>query len=181
MLRDRRRPAVVALPLLLIAVLAAADAVTAAEPAERDAPPSTWDRFVAPVLAGGGSGLAFFPSTSGNREDVVDPRGFSVHLTPADDPGEELVHPAGVPFQPPPGCFRVWMQGGDWISPSSRLIVFPRRRDEVVRPDTVTVGSTPASEVPASGSGRAAKRTRCAASGAGRPSAAGTASSARTV
>lgn len=138
MLPGCRTPAalVALLSLLAPAVAFAAAAIAA----EREAPLTAWERHVAPVLAGGGSGLAFFPSPTGQATEIVDPQGFTVHLTSADDPGEERVHPAGVPFQPPPGRFRVWMQGGDLISPSSLLIVFARRREEVVRPSFVRVG-----------------------------------------
>lgn len=103
-----------------------------------DSMPEGWERFVVPVLTGGGSGIAYFPTTGG-AEGVFDPRGFEVHLTDADDPGEELVHPAGEPFWPPAGLWRGWLQGEWSMSPSSHVFSSPPPRGEGISPSLVEV------------------------------------------
>lgn len=56
--------------------------------------------------------------------DFFDPVGLEVHLTPTDDPDEELAYPAGSWFQPPPGRYRIWLQG-DWrMTPFSGLVIW---------------------------------------------------------
>jgi hypothetical protein len=103
-----------------------------------------WERYVVPVVEGGGAGIAYFPV--GGEGEVLDPRGFHVHLTNPDDPGEELVHPAGEPFVPPGGRWRYWLQG-DWsMTPYSHLAGHPSPRGWVgVRP--ALIGLAPAGRV----------------------------------
>lgn len=131
-----RRPKALARALSwLLAVLVAASAQG------DESLPSGFDRFVAPVVAGGGSGLAFFPTryAGGETVAVLDPTGYTVHLTPADHPGEELVFPAGVPVDPPAGPWRVWLQG-DWrMTPTAQLMILGPRAREGVSPKLVSV------------------------------------------
>lgn len=105
---------------------------------EKGSAPEAFERFVVPVLTRGGSGIAYFPTTGG-AEGVLDPRGFEVHLVDPDDPGEELVHPAGEPFWPPAGLWRGWLQGEWSMTPSSRLFGIPPRRGEGVSPSLIEV------------------------------------------
>lgn len=87
-----------------------------------------WERFVRPVMESGRNGKAFFPAKRQGTHDVeiLDPRGFDVHMTNADDPGEERVVPAGAVFVPPSGRWRYWLQGEWSMTPSSLLVVSPR-------------------------------------------------------
>lgn len=95
--------------------LAAAEREPAARPG--------WEEFVRPVLEGGGQGVAWFPTADGwDSAEILDPRGYTVHATDPDDPGEELVRPAGEPFLFPSGRWRVWLQGEWSMSPSSILM-----------------------------------------------------------
>lgn len=80
-----------------------------------------------------GRGIIFVPTPyPGDRPvELLDPEGVAVHMTKADDPGRELSFPAGWPFLPPPGPWRVWLQS-DWsITPYNNVIFFPR-----IWPDT---------------------------------------------
>lgn len=43
--------------------------------------------------------------------EIVGPEGFNVHLMPDGRMEEELVYPAGHWFQPPPGRYKVWLEG----------------------------------------------------------------------
>lgn len=126
-------------PLLAVAAagLIAASPVSGQD-RRSESTPEGWERYVVPVLEGGGSGKAYFPTTGG-AEGVLDPRGFEVHLTDPDDPGEELVHPAGAPFWPPAGRWRYWLQGEWSMTPSSRLFSVPPPRGEGVSPSLVEV------------------------------------------
>jgi hypothetical protein len=131
---DSRR----ALAVVLVALAAAFAA--AAPAAEEDAQPPGWERYVVPVLEGGGTGMAYFPTTPG-RGEYLDPAGFHVHMTPAHDPGEERVFVAGEPFVPPPGIWRVWLQGDGAITPYSHLISFgSQNRARRVGPSSAEVG-----------------------------------------
>nr|MDP9121015.1 carboxypeptidase-like regulatory domain-containing protein [Acidobacteriota bacterium] len=56
--------------------------------------------------------------------DYFDPAGLEAHLAPVDDPDAELAYPAGTWFQPPPGRYRVWLQGGWRMTPFSGLIIW---------------------------------------------------------
>ncbi len=67
--------------------------------------------------------VAFLPSLPGS-EEPFDPVGVEVHLTPATDLDRELVYPAGVWFQPPPGRYRVWLEGGGRISQGSLILSY---------------------------------------------------------
>lgn len=100
-----------------------------------------WKSFVAPKLAGGGSGSIFFPGRYSEHTllEVLDPSGYEVHLTRADDPGAESVHPAGELFPPPGGRWRVWLQGEWSITPFSSLVVFPASRRAGVAPAIMPV------------------------------------------
>ena len=60
--------------------------------------------------------------SDGHVAEYLDPQGLSAVLTPADGSGEELAFPAGAWFQPPPGKYRVWLQGAGWMSPFSLLM-----------------------------------------------------------
>lgn len=112
-------------PLLAVAAagLIAASPVSGQD-RRSESTPEGWERYVVPVLEGGGAGLAYFPAGEGQGE-VLDPRGFNVHMTNADDPGEELVHPAGEPFVPPGGRWRYWLQGEWSMTPYSHLAGHP--------------------------------------------------------
>lgn len=57
-------------------------------------------------------------------ENVILPIGFEVHLTPVEQPGRELVYPAGIWFQPPPDHYRIWLEGEDRMSPHSSLMLY---------------------------------------------------------
>ncbi|MES1241001.1 MAG: carboxypeptidase-like regulatory domain-containing protein [Acidobacteriota bacterium] len=54
----------------------------------------------------------------------LDPSGLEVHLTPLDDPDEDFTYPAGSWFQPPPGRYRIWLQGGWRMTPFSALLQY---------------------------------------------------------
>lgn len=126
--------------VLLVLGLAAAFAVAGAASAEEEAQPPGWERYVVPVLEGGGTGVAYFPTTPG-RGEYLDPAGFHVHMTPAHDPGEERVLAAGEPFVPPPGIWRIWLQGDGSITPYSHLISFSsQNRARRVGPSSAEVG-----------------------------------------
>lgn len=92
--------------------------------------PTGWKRFVEPVLENAEPGVVYFPAAySGNvPTDVLDPRGFTVHMTNPDAPGEEVVFPAGQTFIPPGGRWRIWLQGEWSMSPSSSLVIHPPTR-----------------------------------------------------
>jgi len=92
--------------------------------------PRGWRQYVRPVLERGGVGTAFFPSVYAGSElaAVLNPSGYEVHMTPADDPGEELVHPAGEPFVPPGGRWRIWLQGPGAMSEATLLVKFTEIR-----------------------------------------------------
>lgn len=89
--------------------------------------PAGWERFVEPVLENADPGVVYFPAaySGGAPTEVLDPRGFDVHMTNADRPGEELVVPAGQTFIPPGGRWRIWLQGEWTMSPSSSLVIHP--------------------------------------------------------
>lgn len=78
----------------------------------------------------GSKGLAVFPADySGKRlTRIVDPSGYRVHFTNADDPGEELIYPAGELFEPPTGRFRYWMEGAWSMTPFTELASFRPNR-----------------------------------------------------
>lgn len=52
---------------------------------------------------------------------VLDPEGFSVHLSP-DGQSTELVFPCASWFQPPPGRYRIWVQGESEMTPYSVIL-----------------------------------------------------------
>lgn len=86
-----------------------------------------WQRFIGPLLAEERvAGAVYFPAEfSGSRPvTVLDPRGFEVHLSRDDDPGEELVYTAGEPMIPPAGRWRVWLQGDWMMTPLTDLVRF---------------------------------------------------------
>lgn len=76
------------------------------------------------------TGVAVFPArfSDARPAEILDPEGFRVHLTDADDPGEERTFKAGALFDPPLGRFRVWLQGEWSMSPFSELMVFGSAR-----------------------------------------------------
>ncbi len=59
-----------------------------------------------------------------DASDYLDPAGLEVHLARADDPDVELAYPAGSWFQPPPGRYRVWLQGGWRMTPFAGLMSY---------------------------------------------------------
>jgi hypothetical protein len=132
-------------PLLAVA---AAGLIAASPVSGQDRPSEStregWERYVVPVLEGGGAGIAYFPVGEGQGE-VLDPRGFHVHMTNPDDPGEELVHPAGEPLVPPGGRWRYWLQGEWSMTPYSHLAGHPSGRWARVLP--VLIGLAPAGRV----------------------------------
>lgn len=76
------------------------------------------------------SGFAAFPArySGASPVEVLNPLGFQVHLTNADQPDVDLVFPAGQLFDPPSGRHRIWIEG-DWsITPFGRLVVFGTKR-----------------------------------------------------
>ena len=62
-------------------------------------------------------GIAVLPMDSDH-----DPEGLEVHLAPVDNPGVDLSYPAGSWFEPPPGRYRIRLQGGWRMTPFSGLI-----------------------------------------------------------
>jgi len=105
---------------------------------DEDEVPRGWREFVEPVATGDGAGKAFFPSVDrrpGSFE-ILDPRGFEVHMTSADDPGDELVFPAGVPVPMPGGRWRIWLQGPGVMSERTVLSNFS---GHTPRPGSVSV------------------------------------------
>jgi hypothetical protein len=72
----------------------------------------------------GRAALAVVPTdrSSGSTE-LLDPSGLEVHLAPHDHDGEELSFPAGSWYLPPPGRYRVWLQGGWRMTPFSGLVI----------------------------------------------------------
>lgn len=126
---------VFALGLLFLGPSAAAQ--SGVEPSVMD-----WNRFIQPLVESEVAGTAYFPAefTGGQPTKVLDPRGFTVHMTRAADPGEEEHYPAGEPFVPPSGRWRVWLQGKWAMTPYSDLVVFPSSgRDGRVRPRMLPV------------------------------------------
>lgn len=111
MLRMGNRLAV-SMPLLL-AVAASASGRAPALGQEQNLP--GFKEFVRPVLNRGAPGTVFFPGryVGGQIEEILDPTGVAVHLTRADEPGEELVFPAGKPFITPGAWWRIWLES-DW-------------------------------------------------------------------
>lgn len=75
----------------------------------------------------GKQAIAVYPVTYRNSrvDEFLAPFGFEVHLTPADDPDTELVHPCGEWFLAPRGRYRVWVEGGWLMSPYSALLLYP--------------------------------------------------------
>ncbi|MES1245438.1 MAG: hypothetical protein ABUT39_27790 [Acidobacteriota bacterium] len=73
----------------------------------------------------GVSGIVVLPADP-DREagGFLDPEGLEVHLSPDDDPSVELGYPAGAWFQPPPGHYRIWLQGGWRMTPFAGLISY---------------------------------------------------------
>lgn len=71
-------------------------------------------------------GVAVFPAvfSQGRPTEILNPRGFHLHMTNASDPGTELVYPAGKAFAPPPGRFRIWLEGEGMITPFTDLVGF---------------------------------------------------------
>lgn len=59
-----------------------------------------------------------------DSSDYLDPAGLEVHLVRADNPDVELAYPAASWFQPPPGRYRIWLQGGWRITPFSALMLY---------------------------------------------------------
>lgn len=127
-------------PSLLLLSPLLVTGIALAQDGESDAPPG-WDRFVRPVLDRGENGKAFFPvdSPGTGMTEVIDPRGFEVHMTPADDPGEERVFAAGEAFVPPSGRWRVWLQDEWRMTPSSLLVIWPTGRWRGTSPSTLAV------------------------------------------
>ncbi len=81
-------------------------------------------------VIGGRASVAIFPvkkdGPSGESE-FLEPAGLEVHLTPGDESEVELVYPAASWFQPPPGQYRMWLQG-DWrMTPFSLLMSYSSR------------------------------------------------------
>lgn len=88
------------------------------------------------------SGFAAFPArySGASPVEVLNPSGFQVHLTNADQPDADLVFPAGRLFDPPSGRHRIWIEG-DWsITPFGRLVVFGTKRRP---PGSTTVQTLP--------------------------------------
>lgn len=128
MLLSRRRSVLCMLMVAGLGVSAAAQG-SDDDPAGEDHPPG-WERFVAPLVEAGETGWVFFPADyAGNvLVEILDPEGYRIHLTKADDPEEDRVVPAGEPFHPSVGRWRLWLEG-DWsISPSSELVEVASRR-----------------------------------------------------
>lgn len=55
---------------------------------------------------------------------LLGPGGFVVHLANADDPRDQRVEPAGEPFVPRPGRWRIFVEGESSITPYSNLYAF---------------------------------------------------------
>lgn len=83
--------------------------------------------------------------------EIVGPEGFTVHLTGEAELERERVHPAGSWFQPPPGRYRIWLEGADparggrpYITPGFSLLRFRggpfRGRGVVSRHEVVPAG-----------------------------------------
>ena len=132
---------------LIVQVLTAGGALGQSE---RDSLPG-WERFVEPLLKQAESGVAFFPGKFDKQLGrykpigILNPDGFRVHMTPADDPGEELVFLAGELVSPPPARFRIWMASEWEMTPFSRLIAFASHRSKIISP--VPLPTIPAGRV----------------------------------
>jgi hypothetical protein len=117
---------VLVLTLVLSSLLSSVSAVAQVSGEHGESGTPGWLEFVEPALRGGEEGMVFFPAvrSGGKVVEVLDPRGFEVRMTDADDPGEERVWMAGEVFLPPAGRQRIWLQGEAGMSSSSDLIGF---------------------------------------------------------
>ncbi|MCP3957111.1 MAG: hypothetical protein GY719_04600 [bacterium] len=70
--------------------------------------------------------VAVYPAryANGKPAEFFVPDGFEVHLTPAEDPSQELVFPCGTWFQPPPDRYRVWVAGNGLMSPYTSMLTY---------------------------------------------------------
>lgn len=129
---------------LVLAVVVSAAAAGGQEPASEAT--HGWDDFVRPVLERGEGGRVFFPGDPADEGiGILDPTDFAVHMTDADDPGDERVVPAGQVFVPPSGRWRYWLQGEWLMSPSSMLRITPAA--EWSRTSVSTLPVVPAGKV----------------------------------
>ncbi|HEX2162947.1 MAG TPA: hypothetical protein VHM02_03255, partial [Thermoanaerobaculia bacterium] len=113
--------------IAVVSLLLAALPGVSARGAEAEALRSSWHAYVESLRAAGGAGVVYLPTAlapDGERV-VLDPRGFHVHLVDPDRPGDERVHPAGEPFVPPPGRWRIWLEGEGRMSQASGVSIFP--------------------------------------------------------
>jgi hypothetical protein len=74
---------------------------------------------------GGKVAVATYPSEyKGDQTEVLLPFGYNAYLTSQEDPDQELVFPCGTWFQPPPGRYRVRVEGKWQMSPFSLLLAY---------------------------------------------------------
>lgn len=74
----------------------------------------------------GESGLLLEPYVFADGQPVrpLDPEDFTVRMVGADDPEHGVLEfPAGKVFRPPPGRFRVWLEGPGWMTPFTDLLI----------------------------------------------------------
>lgn len=115
--------------LLLTLSVVLVSAVAVGQPHRDDFMPGS--EFTLPLKRDDGKkGFAVFPAEfSGTRPTrIINPSGFHAHFTDADNPGKELIFPAGELFDPPTGRFRYWLQD-DWsMTPFTELASFRPNR-----------------------------------------------------
>jgi hypothetical protein len=73
------------------------------------------------------AGILVLPRGSDPEADgpgSLDSEGLEAHLASYHDPAVELSYPAGSWFEPPPGLYRIWLQGGWRMTPFSSVISF---------------------------------------------------------
>lgn len=68
--------------------------------------------------------ISFWPTSPEDRQAILAPFGFNVHLVPAADLDSEVAYPCGKWFEPPPGQYKFWIEGNRAITPYSSVFLF---------------------------------------------------------
>jgi hypothetical protein len=68
------------------------------------------------------TGIIVFPGEEGRPDPGLASDDLEVHLVAAGDSSRDLVFPAIRPFDPPPGRYRIWLEGRWRMSPFSLLL-----------------------------------------------------------
>lgn len=101
-----------------------------------------WNEYIQPWLLSEHSGLIVFPAEylGGTPSEVLNPEGYELRMTKADNPGEEQVYLVGEPFHPPKGLWRMWLEGEWSITPYTQLISFASQQARRVGPQLMPIG-----------------------------------------